>query len=79
MPDGRKAAVCYSTGIVGYERGADWYLEGGLAFTLHTHCPAEEGDMETLSNWPIGPIPGLMICQGDFGDASRAPGRVETH
>ena len=58
IPDGSKAAVCYSTGIVGYEKGADWYFEGDLAFTLYTPCPAEEGDMETLSNWPIGPIPG---------------------
>jgi len=58
IPDGSKAAVCYSTGIEGYEKGADWYFEGDLAFTLYTPCPAEEGDMETLSNWPIGPIPG---------------------
>lgn len=28
IPDGSKAAVCYSTGIVGYEKGADWYFEG---------------------------------------------------
>jgi len=58
IPDGSKAAVCYSTGIVGYEKGADWYFEGDVAFTLYTPCPSEEGDMETLSNWPIGPIPG---------------------
>ena len=58
VPESRKAAVCYSTGIVGYEKGADWYYEGDQAFTLYTPCPAEEGDMETLSNWPIGPIPG---------------------
>lgn len=58
VPGTRKAAVCYSTGIVGYEKGADWYYEGDLAFTLYTPCPSEEGDMETLSNWPIGPIPG---------------------
>ena len=58
IPDSGKAAVCYSTGIEGYEKGADWYFEGDLAFTLYTPCPAEEGDMETLSNWPIGPIPG---------------------
>jgi hypothetical protein len=58
IPDGSKAAVCYSTGIVGYEKGADWYFEGDVAFTLYTPCPSEEGDMESLSNWPIGPIPG---------------------
>jgi hypothetical protein len=58
IPDGSKAAVCYSTGIVKYEQGADWYFEGDQAFTLYAPCPAEEGDMETLSNWPIGPIPG---------------------
>jgi hypothetical protein len=58
IPDGSKAAVCYSTGVVGYEKGADWYFEGDLAFTLYTPCPAEEGDMETLSNWPVGPVPG---------------------
>lgn len=58
IPDGSKAAVCYSTGIIGYEKGADWYYEGDQAFTLYTPCPSEEGDMETLSNWPIGPIPG---------------------
>ncbi len=58
VPETRKAAVCYSTGIVGYEKGADWYYEGDQAFTLYTPCPSEEGDMESLSNWPIGPIPG---------------------
>lgn len=43
IPDGSKAAVCDSTGILGYEKGADWYFEGDLAFTLCTPCPAEEG------------------------------------
>ena len=41
-----------------YEKGADWYFEGDVAFTLYTPCPSEEGDMVSLSNWPIGPIPG---------------------
>lgn len=58
VADGSKAAVCYSQGVEKDVRGADWYFEGQLAFTLYDPCPSEEGDMETLSNWPVGPIPG---------------------
>jgi len=58
IPDGSKAAVCYSTGVIPDKQGADWYYGGDLAFTLYETCPSEEGDMESLSNWPIGPIPG---------------------
>lgn len=58
IPDGSKAAVCYSAGVVPDKQGADWYYGGDLAFTLYQACPSEEGDMESLSNWPIGPIPG---------------------
>ncbi|WP_427791699.1 hypothetical protein [Brevundimonas diminuta] len=58
VPDGSKAAVCHSDGVVKDKQGADWYLEGDLVFTLYQPCPSEEGDMESLSNWPIGPIPG---------------------
>ncbi|MEN5147033.1 hypothetical protein [Brevundimonas diminuta] len=58
VPDGSKAAVCYSTGVVKDEQGADWYFGGDVVFTLYQPCPSEEGDMESLSNWPIGPIPG---------------------
>lgn len=58
VADGSKAAVCYSTGVVPDQQGADWYYEGDKVFTLYQPCPSEEGDMESLSNWPIGPIPG---------------------
>ena len=58
IPDGSKAAVCYSTGVIPDKQGADWYYGGDLVFTLYETCPSEEGDMESLSNWPIGPIPG---------------------
>jgi len=57
-PDGRTAAVCYSSGVEHDVRGADWYYEGEIAFTLYQACPSREGDIESLSNWPIGPIPG---------------------
>ena len=58
VADRNKAAVCYSEGIEKDVTGADWYFEGRVAFTLYDPCPSEEGDMESLSNWPVGPIPG---------------------
>lgn len=56
--DGSKAAVCYSTGVEKDVRGAAWYLGGEVAFTLYQKCPSEPQDLESLGNWPIGPIPG---------------------
>lgn len=56
-PDG-KAAVCYSSGENPNAITADWYYEGGIAFTLEDRCPSRPDDIESFSNWPIGPIPG---------------------
>ncbi len=37
-PDG-KAAVCYSSGENPQAITADWYYDGGIAFTLEDRCP----------------------------------------
>ncbi|QNQ07890.1 hypothetical protein [Sphingomonas alpina] len=59
IADGSKAAVCYSTGIEKDVRGADWYLDGKIAFTLYEMCPSTAAEVESaVGNWPIGPIPG---------------------
>ncbi|MGH6617026.1 hypothetical protein [Sphingomonas sp.] len=59
VADGSKAAVCYSTGVEKDVRGADWYLDGKIAFTLYEMCPSTAAEVESaVSNWPIGPIPG---------------------
>ena len=56
--DGSRGAVCYSTGVEKYTRGADWYIDGEKAFTLFDMCPSEAGDLNGLGTWPIGAVPG---------------------
>lgn len=55
--DGQRGAVCYSTGVEEYTRGADWYIDGEKAFTLFDMCPSEAEDLNGLGTWPIGAIP----------------------
>ena len=56
--DGQRGAVCYSTGVEKYTRGADWFIDGEKAFTLYDMCPSDAEDLAGLGNWPIGGIPG---------------------
>ena len=56
--DGQRGAVCYSTGVEEYTRGADWYIDGAKAFTLFDMCPSDAGDLNGLGTWPIGAVPG---------------------
>lgn len=56
--DGSRGAVCYSTGVEKYTRGADWYIDGAKAFTLFDMCPSEADDLNGLGTWPIGAMPG---------------------
>lgn len=58
MTPAGKAAVCYSSGENPNAITADWYYEGDIAFTLEDRCPSRPEDIESFSNWPIGPIPG---------------------
>ncbi len=55
--DGSRGAVCYSTGVEEYKRGADWYIDGEKAFTLFDMCPGEADDLNGLGTWPIGAVP----------------------
>ena len=45
-------------GGVFYNRGVHDAHEGDIAFTLEDRCPSRPEDIESFSNWPIGPIPG---------------------
>lgn len=56
--DGQRGAVCYSTGVEKYTRGADWFIDGEKAFTLYDMCPSDAEDLAGLGTWPIGSIPG---------------------
>lgn len=56
--DGKKTAVCYSTGVEPDVRGADWYIDGAKVFTLYTRCPSRTEDLKGLGTFPIGAIPG---------------------
>jgi hypothetical protein len=56
--DGQRGAVCYSTGVVQNERGADWYIDGDKAFTHYEMCPSDADDLAGFGNWPIGGMPG---------------------
>ena len=56
--DGQRGAVCYSTGVEKYTRGAEWFIDGEKAFTLYDMCPSDAEDLAGLGNWPIGGIPG---------------------
>lgn len=56
--DGKKTAVCYSTGVEPDVKGADWYVDGAKAFVLYTRCPSRTEDLKGLGTFPIGAIPG---------------------
>ena len=56
--DGQRGAVCYSTGVVPDERGADWYIDGDKAFTHYDMCPSDADDLVRFGTWPIGRMPG---------------------
>ena len=56
--DGKKTAVCNSTGVEPNVRGADWYVDGVKVFTLYARCPSKTEDLQGLGTFPIGPIPG---------------------
>lgn len=56
--DGQLGAVCYSTGVEKYTRGADWFIDGEKAFTLYDMCPSDADDLAGLGTWPIGGMPG---------------------
>ena len=56
--DGQRGAVCYSTGVEKYTRGADWFIDGEKAFTLYDMCPGDAEDLAGLGTWPIGGLPG---------------------
>lgn len=56
-PDG-KAAVCYSEGADPNAISSDWYYGGEKVFSIDDRCPTRGEDIESFSNWPIGPIPG---------------------
>ncbi|MDZ3832566.1 MAG: hypothetical protein U0S50_12245 [Sphingopyxis sp.] len=56
--DGDAAAVCWSTGVIEYSQGADWYHDGEKRFTLYSRCSYDAESLAPLGTWPIGPIPG---------------------
>lgn len=56
--DGQRGAVCYSTGVEKYTRGADWFIDGEKAFTLFDMCPSDAEDLAGFGTWPIGAMPG---------------------